>query len=85
MERVAAISSLALLFLAARLIGAGVAEPGCGGVVQKDAVGGYEGTTSRYGNRASVFVNNFDRTQYNSWRMVWVLKSINNNAEAGWV
>lgn len=68
-------------------IGAFTAEyawAGCGGTIKWDYVGGYEGSTARYGNRARILVNNFASAQYMSWRMVWILKSSNNNAETGW-
>jgi hypothetical protein len=50
----------------------------------KDAVGGRGGLTGRYGNRADIFVNAFATDQHYTWRMVWVYKNGNNNAETGW-
>jgi hypothetical protein len=50
----------------------------------KDAVGGREGSNLRLGNRANIWVNNFTEEQHWTWRMVWIFRTSNFNAEAGW-
>lgn len=57
----------------------------CSGSQVHDAVGGYEGSgTARYGDKASVLVNDFASNQYWSWRSVAIVKSSSTFAEAGW-
>lgn len=59
---------------------------GCAGSTEHDdAVGSHEDpTNNRFGNFSSVWVNNFDNHQYNTWRATGVLRGSNNFAEVGW-
>lgn len=76
-----------VLALAAGLIVAlpRTALAACGGTLSLGGILVTENQSPIRGNRADIWVNNFDSHQYQSWRQVNVFQNPNNFAEVGWV
>jgi hypothetical protein len=80
---VAAFSTLALSTLG-QIWRADYAWASCGGSSIHDAAGADGAFVAAYGDKASVYVNSFANSQYQTWRAVGAFRNSNNFAEVGW-
>jgi hypothetical protein len=83
--------SILATIVAAALIGLWPtgALAGCSGSTSTHLAIGVAGTTpgsgaSVYGHKLNVWVNNFDSSQYNTWRSIVLLRSSSFSLEVGW-